>query len=469
MGITGLLLHIAMRRRNDIGIGLLVSALGIALAVWSVSHATEQQSRVPDTSGSIELHGRIANTPEQRGGSMLYIVQSEYVRRSATGAWLPWPMRVRIQDRNPWPVYQQGEDVVIAGKLRQRASSGSFAHYLQLWNIDATIDYASIRPGERTSKTPMLYWLGTLRTHVESRIALLYSEPSAALLTGLITGSRRDLPARVTQAFERTSLTHIVAISGFNITIILSGVAHALFFLPLRWRFLPSIVCVCLFTLFVGASASVVRAAIMGIIGLFALQTGRVADMRRSILWTCLVMTLWNPMQLWYDAGFHLSFLAVIGLTEITPVLKPLLRRLPATLGIRETVCATLAAQCTAMPLVIYQFHTLSLISPLANVLIVPLVPWAMAAGAVSIAISWLHPLAGLLTSLPAALLLRLMVYGADALASLPYAALTLDSPRLWVVCLWYAALGCILWYAQSSVRQAAAQAAQLTVQKAGA
>jgi competence protein ComEC len=277
-----------------------------------------------------------------------------------------------------------------------------------------------------------------IREGFEGQINRIFPEPHASFLAGLLTGSRRGMPDSLTQAFKQTGLTHIVAISGFNITIIIAIISSALFFLPLKWRFVPSVLAIILFTLFVGASASVVRASIMGILGLLALQTGRIKNARLIILWTAFFMLLWNPKELWYDAGFQLSFLAVIGLTETAPILEKWLKNISNTLGVREALTMTIAAQVFAMPWVVFQFGNLSLISPLANILVAPLIPFAMLFGFLGTVISFVFFPLGQLISYIGWGCMQIIIFITTTLASIPFASVTIPTLHAPTIILYY-------------------------------
>ena len=275
----------------------------------------------------------------------------------------------------------------------------------------------------------------------------IYPEPHASFLAGLLTGSRRGIPDHLLKSFNIVGLTHIIAISGYNITIVMTLITGLLFWLPLRWRLVPSIVAIVLFTLFVGASASVVRAAITGTLGLIAIQTGRQRDMRLAILWTAFAMLLWNPKYLWYDASFQLSFLAVIGLNELSPLLETFLKRIPHILGIHESLQATLAAQLAAMPWIALLFHRLSLVSPIANILVAPLVPLAMLFGFLGTTVSFFWFFGGQLIAYIGWGLLELITVIAEKLSQIPFASLTIGSFSIVFVLLYYGMLLGVLFY----------------------
>jgi competence protein ComEC len=198
-----------------------------------------------------------------------------------------------------------------------------------------------------------------------------------------------------------------------------------LFWLPLKRRFPLLVLGIALFTIFVGASASVVRAAVMGVLGLCAMQTNRKADIRLLVLWTAFFMLLFNPKQLWFDAGFQLSFLAVIGLAELSNPISKLTKWLPETLGIRESMTATLAAQAATLPLSMLVFRQASLVAPFVNLLIAPLIPLAMLFGFAGTVIGIGWQALGLVPSYMAWGLLNVIIVVAQACSALPYAALT--------------------------------------------
>jgi competence protein ComEC len=247
----------------------------------------------------------------------------------------------------------------------------------------------------------------------------------ASLLTGLLTGSRGGMPEELLESFRVAGLSHIVAISGYNITIIITLVGGMLFWVPLKKRFPLLVAGIALFTLFVGASASVVRAAVMGVLGLLALQQNRKADIRLLVLWSAFFMLLINPRQLWFDAGFQLSFLAVIGLAELSRPVGKALARLPETLGIRESLTATMSAQISTLPLTMLVFKQLSLVAPFANLLVAPLIPLAMLLGFIGTVLGFAWEPLGLPPSYLAWGLLNMIIVIGKSAASLPYAAVT--------------------------------------------
>jgi competence protein ComEC len=141
---------------------------------------------------------------------------------------------------------------------------------------------------------------------------------------------------------------------------------------------------IALFVLFTGAAAPVVRAALMVSVALVARLYARPSVAGRALMLAVLAMVLYEPRVLLYDPGFHLSFLATLGILYVSPLLEPRLVYVPAWMGWREIVSTTLATQLTVLPYIVYVMGTMSLVELISNVLVLPFIPFAMAAAAMA-------------------------------------------------------------------------------------
>jgi competence protein ComEC len=220
--------------------------------------------------------------------------------------------------------------------------------------------------------------------------------------------------------------------------------------LPKKVAFWAILGTIWLYTLFVGATPTVIRAAVMGTIVVIGQRAERRAHAWTTLFAACWAMTLWDPQTLW-DMGFQLSALATASLFAFGKGTEALLLRTPLRMGwldwAREALTATLAAQVLALPLILYQFGNLSIIAPLANVVLLPIVPYAMLFGAVALAagLAWL-PLGQWLATV-AYLFLAWLTEGARLFANLPYAAVQLPPFPLWLLLGYYAiVVGAWLW-----------------------
>lgn len=194
-----------------------------------------------------------------------------------------------------------------------------------------------------------------------SVINQLLPEPHAGLLSGLLFGTKASLSRELYDALVKSGTLHIVALSGMNISIVAGIIGKAFMrFMSRRVASLLTILGITVFVWFVGPSASVVRAAIMGSISLLAVVAGRQYWSMFSWALAVSTMVLIN-IQWLFDISFQLSALATLGIILFGKTEKNLLL---------SDLRLTLAAQVFTIPLILFHFHRISLISPVSNVLI---------------------------------------------------------------------------------------------------
>ncbi len=451
LGFVGFLGFLTRYKRLTL---LLPLALGLTIAFLSVART----AHVP-TPATLDFHarheevtviGRVVDEPQKKPPKVTYTLQASSLIENGTE--IPVTGKVIVTHTKGWPLFQYGDTVEATGILDVSDYFSTYSKYLSVSGIRTTLDKAVITKKETAPQRSLFGWLYGVKSGFEGRINQMYGEPGASLLAGILLGSRASIPDHIMDDFEVVGLTHILAISGFNITIILTTLSSLLFWLPIKKRFLPSVIAVILFTLLVGASASVVRACIMGVLGLIALQSERVQTSRLTVLWTLFLMLTWNPLSLWYDAGFQLSFLALLGVMEGPALFEKLVHRLPDTFGIRENLQLTLAAQFFASPWIVFLFGRLSLIAPLANLLIAPLIPLAMLLGFLSILISLISFPLGQLIAFSASLCLHTLVWLPSLLADIPFASIEMKGGSATVICAYYVGLLGVVWWRRREV-----------------
>ncbi len=270
-----------------------------------------------------------------------------------------------------------------------------------------------------------------LKNRFSAKITALIPAPEAGLLEGIIIGGSGKLSKEVQADFSRTGMTHIVAVSGYNITIVAEYLMLIGLFLGL-WRrqaFWFALIGIWIFILMTGFPASAIRAGVMGTLLLYAMKNGRLANAGNAILCSAAVMLFWNPLLLRYDVGFQLSFLATIGIVYFYPLLDGYfgekLKKYPVTISfIVEILFMSLAAQIFVLPIILFNFQTLSLISPLTNILVLPILPITMLVGFLTIVVSFILQSLAIIFSWPAYLLLRYEILVINYFANLKYSAL---------------------------------------------
>lgn len=270
--------------------------------------------------------------------------------------------------------------------------------------------------------------------------------PHSDLAAGLILGSAAvPLPKPVMDAFRATGTSHIVAASGYNVTVVAAWFLALAFGIGLRRRtaLVAGIAAVWLYVALAGFAPAVVRAGVMGSLAAAAQAIGRESRPLRALAVAAAAMLAFAPELLLFDVGFELTVAATVGLVTIGPRLS---RRHPRLFGgtagklLAETVAATLAT----LPIALWRFGTLSPISLLANLAIVPAVPAAMALSAVAAVAGLAGPpfaTLGAIAWTPLEYILR----SAEALSRLPFASLSIGEFPWWGVPALYGLLALVL------------------------
>ena len=220
----------------------------------------------------------------------------------------------------------------------------------------------------------------------------IYPKREAIFLWWILVWARENLPDELKEDFNNSWLTHFIAVSGFNMTILIVFFAYLLKFFPLYVRASVIVIAIILFTLLVWDTPPVIRAAIMGIIWYFVMISGRWGSSLSVILLTCLIMTWLSPLSINYDVSFHLSFLAVFGILYTQWFFKKMFWFLPEFFAIREAFVLTLAAFTFTLPIMIFNFGQISFLAPIANVLVTWTIPLAMLFGFLSVIWYIIHP-----------------------------------------------------------------------------
>ena len=273
--------------------------------------------------------------------------------------------------------------------------------------------------------------------------------PESGLLFGILLGGDNKLSKEVQEYFSQTGMTHIVAVSGYNVTIVAEYLMLAGILLGL-WRrqaFWFAVIGIILFVIMTGFPSSAVRAGIMGVLLIWAMKNGRLANSQNAIIFSAAIMLLINPLLLRWDIGFQLSFLATMGIVFLYPFLEKRLVLKNKVFGIWEILFLSISAQIFVLPIILYNFGRLSIISPLANILVLPIVPITMLLGFVSSILGIFSNFLGTIFSWLTYLPLKYTISTIGFLARLPFSSVEIKNFSWWCVLLWYIILSGTLAY----------------------
>ena len=299
-----------------------------------------------------------------------------------------------------------------SGALATPASGDTFSYadYLGRRGVFTIVRNAGLQVISKGHGDAVYAGLLELKGIVRSEIARALPEPQAGLLTGILLGDESGLSPKLKEDFSRVGASHVIAISGFNMVIvsaIVIRVLSGLFGGRSATVTVGAVAIIVVYSLFVGASPGILRAALMSSLLVIGKQLNRRTFVPTSLAFATLLLSIVDPNVL-LDIGFQLSFCAVLGLGLFADPLSErfaalLDRWLPAQLAtpvhsfLNEPLIVSVAAQAATLPLIILYFGRLSLVALPVNLLIVPVQSAVLLLGLAAVVISVFAPALGLL------------------------------------------------------------------------
>lgn len=424
--IVALGLLLAGRRRLYIALIMIIGS-GVIIGSWRGTETIRQLSLYQPYYGKkITLQGQIKDDPTYGSrGDQRFRLQDVHIRGQSLSG------EVQVSTF-AYQKIMRGDGVTITGKLRPGFSSYqaelSFAQLVKLQPND----------------NPVL----SFRSHFGAGVRAGVGEPQASLGLGFVIGESSGLPKDLSDDMKRIGLTHIVVASGYNLTVL---VRLARRFFARVSKYLTTLVSLAMmsgFLLITGLSPSMARAGLVTGLVVVAWHYGRHIHPLILLLFAASVTAFINPVYLWSDVGWYLSFTSFAGVLMLAPLLE---RRIFAGKKphILLQVCfETICAQLATLPVELFIFGKLALLAIPANVLVDPLIPLAMvltaAAGFVGMLIPELAGWVGVFVNG----LIGYMVWVVHFLASIPWAqiALKFDAIGVGALCLVLVVAGLILY-----------------------
>ncbi|MEN8234349.1 MAG: ComEC/Rec2 family competence protein [Actinomycetota bacterium] len=361
---------VVMLRTRAVGVLLVLGATGVLSGSFASARIeATMTAAVPE--GPVEFVGVVA---EDAGPRRPAVVRPEAIRRN--GEWQPWPGPPLAVGPGDGALLVAGQRVKVAGVLR--SAPGRIRG-------DPIAGRVTMRSAEPlgTAGGPFYVLGNAVRDRV--RAVLDTSERTQALVAGFLIGDTSGLGPRDLENLKRTGLTHFVAVSGSNVALFLAGwwIATAVFGIGPKRRFVLGVVGLGIFIVATRWEASVLRAAFMASLVLAAAAAGVAVDAWIAIGAAVAVLLLLSG-QLALDVGFQLSVAATIGILVGASMFagrRP--RALWATLG------AATSAQIAVVPVLLWHFGTVPLMSPIANLLSAPLVSASTITGSLAVLTGW--------------------------------------------------------------------------------
>ena len=413
-------------------LGMLVFSFG----VFRFHQEKEYRSGVIKTLGvnnKIEGEVLVVSAPDYREKSVKIIGLYKNAKLLIT---LPVGSPVLYGDN----MYIQGDLIVPEPFETDQGRIFNYSGYLAKDRIFFEVRYPKYEILGKGESSFVLKKLYSFKEYIRQKVQYSHTKNEQGLLLGILLGERGGI-SQFQDAFINTGTIHIVALSGYNVTIISEAIAYTLIpILGVTLGLLGGAVGVVLFAIMTGLGATIVRATVMGLLAYVARMTGKEYDIGRGLLIAGTLMLIFNPWILVYDVSFQLSFIATVGLIYVTPFVYSWFGWIKNR-AIKEIVSATVATNISVLPFVAYVMGIVSLVSIPANILIAPLVPLAMLFGSLAVFLFIVFPVLSIPFIALSSLILSIIIGVAQKGNLAPLSHILIPNFSIVVVCIYYAVL----------------------------
>ena len=340
---------------------------------------------------------------------------------------------------NQFPQVFYGDRIEVLGKLKRRVIENAPDKFTLYSDEILVLDR-----GESSGPwVKMRRGLIGFRYYLEKRIAYILPSPQSSLFSGILLGGRPNFSQKFQKNLRETGTIHLVAASGYNISVVAGAlISLFLFFVSRKKALAFSFLGITAYALMAGAGPAVLRAAIMGGLTFTAQFLGKEKEAVRALILTASMMLFVDPLIV-FDIGFQLSFGATGGILFVLPKFEKWAFFKTNFFG--KEVGLTLAAQIGVLPIILYHFGSISGIFLLVNGLVGPLIPFIMKLGGVAVGITLLSVFLGRFAFFPVWVLLTTMVKLINFFGVVSWGNLTIETFPLWGVVAYYLVLAGVI------------------------
>lgn len=316
--------------------------------------------------------------------------------------------------------FQYKDQVLIIGKAKVPQSSDDFDYkaYLQMQNISVQMYYPEVYIWNRHPS--LIGEILKIKHLLYTRIKKSFPPLQSGLLITFLAGDKQYLSKEWIEKFNSIGIAHIIAVSGYKLTLLLVWVDAIARYFGKRRAVWISFIVAFLYAVIANFSPAVMRSVIMSGMFVFAKEKGRRNNLFNSLVFTAVILLIENPLIIKYDLGFILSFLGIAGIVLYSPLINFALNRfrikIPHIFGIREIFISTTSAQIATLPIMIKTFHLLPVIAPISNLIVLPLLAPVIALGYL-----FLTPVVGLLIKPILLIALNYTLITVGFMYSIPY------------------------------------------------
>ncbi len=454
--------------------GVFVLVFGLGMTRFHLADKGAPKEYVSLVGQSVSLQGVVVDEPDEREKNTKLLVEVsgkrpflEEEQSDGKGKALRsgFEKTKILFTANSGRDYKYGDEISFKGVLERpknfmtdQGKEFDYIHYLEKDGIYFVMQSYDINTVSRGQGNPVKSWLFDFKNKFMSRADDAISAPESTFLGGLILGEKSAFDKAMRDSFVKTGTIHIIALSGYNVTIVAEGVMKFISYISsprsvMMGEMSPragtfgigaGIFAIMLFIIMTGASSTAIRAGIMSTLALLARATGRTSDAGRALFLAGFLMILWNPFLLVYDVSFQLSFIATFSVIFFAPRMEKYFFWVTEKFGLRDVITVTVSAYIFVLPFILYKMGNLSIVALPANVLILPFIPLTMLLGFLAGIFGLIFPVLGLPFGYFAYLFLHYELQVIKFFSDLPFASFSIGHFPMVLTILAY---GVMLWW----------------------
>ncbi|MFA5840860.1 MAG: ComEC/Rec2 family competence protein [Candidatus Paceibacterota bacterium] len=381
-----LLLFFTLISKNNWGILISIFILTFCLGIFRFNMVDVESPAVFEShvGQKVALRGEIVDEPSIKENNQQLTVEVAYEGR-------PFVKTEILLSTSLDESYKYGDEINFTGVLKKpenfitdTGKEFDYINYLRKDGILYVMSYPKVEIVSRGNGNKIQGALFFAKEKFLEKMNLAITGPESLLMGGLILGEKSSFDQSLRQSFVNTGTIHIVALSGYNVTIVAEWFMKLfarISFVSLNFSIGMGILAIILFILMTGGSSTAIRAGTMATLALIARATGRNYDVARALILAGVSMIVLNPFLLVYDVSFQLSFIATVAVIFLAPRIEKYFMWVPERFQLRDIVSVTSAAYVFVFPFILYKMGNLSLVALPANVLILPFIPFTMMLG----------------------------------------------------------------------------------------
>lgn len=279
-----------------------------------------------------------------------------------------------------------------------------------------------------------------LRNLMKTKIEKLLPKETSGLCLGMLIGETSGIEENMQENFRDSNLSHILAVSGANVSYIIVSITYIFNKMCLRKRLskIISIILLILFMLLTGCTSSVNRACIMAILMLIAELLYRKSDVYNNLAISALVLLIINPYSL-LDIGFQLSYMGTIGIVFLHDKIGNFIKiNNKIVKYFFEMIAVTTCANLAIIPIMMFHFNTISLTFYFSNIIVGPILGIVVIIGFIMFFISLIFTPISSLIAIVLNLMLKFIIKIAEITANMPFSKITIITPSFFFIIVWY-------------------------------